>query len=45
MSQQPQWKREGQQKKAQKTPKNARRKRNQIKQWRSRLKKRSSYPS
>lgn len=39
MSQQPQWKREGQQKKAQKTPKNARRKRKQLQHWRSKLKK------
>ena len=41
MSQQPQWKRDGQQKKAQKTPKNARRKRQQIKHLRSMLKKKS----
>ncbi len=39
MNQQPQWKREGQQKKARKTPQNARRKRKQINHWRSLLKK------
>jgi len=41
MNQQPQWKRDGQKKKAQKTPKNARRKRKQIKHLRSMLKKKS----
>ena len=38
MSQQPQWKRDGLQKKSKKTPKNARRKRQQVNYWRKKLK-------
>jgi hypothetical protein len=39
MNQEPQWKRDGLQRKAKKTPKNAQRKRQQIQQWRKKLKK------
>ncbi|MFP4135198.1 MAG: hypothetical protein ACLFTJ_13730 [Halothece sp.] len=38
MSQEPQWKRDGCQNKAAKTPKNSRRRRKQLNHWRKKLK-------